>query len=79
MSEGRLVMGAVIAIPLITIVLITVGYVLWTVYLVIVDTITVAKPSHPHGSGETAAHYDPTDPDHHHVSTTPPRGFGQAR
>ena len=51
-------MGAVIAIPLITIVLITVGYVLWTVYLVIVDTITVAKPSHSHGSGETAAHYD---------------------
>lgn len=72
-------MGAVIAIPLITIVLITVGYVLWTLYLVIVDTITVAESSHRHDSAETAAHYDPTDPGHHHVSTTPPQGYGQAR
>ena len=70
-------MGAVIAIPLITIVLIAVGYVLWTLYVVALDTITFAKPRGNHGSGETAAHYDPTD--HQHVSTTPPQGYGQPR
>ena len=44
-------MGAVIAIPLITIVLIAVGYVLWTLYVVVLDTITIARPRRNHGSG----------------------------
>ena len=70
-------MGAVIAIPLITIVLIAVGYVLWTVYLVLLDTVSFAKSTRHHGSDETAAHYDPTD--HQHVSTKPPEGYGPPR
>ncbi len=67
-------MGAAIAIPLITIVLILVGYALWTLYAVGLEAFTFAK-SRGHGSGETAAHYDPTD--HQHVSTTPPPEYNQ--
>jgi hypothetical protein len=37
--------------------------------------VTVAKSTRRHGSGETAAHYDPTD--HHHVSTKPPQEYEQ--
>ena len=70
-------MGAVIAIPLITIVLIAVGYVLWTLYVVVLDTITIVKPRRNHGPGDTTAHYDSMD--HQHVSTTPPQGYGQPR
>ena len=70
-------MGAVIAIPLIAIVLIAVGYVLWTLYEVALETVSLAKSARHHGPGETAAHYDPTD--HQHVSTTPPKGYGLPR
>ena len=66
-------MGAIIAIPVITIILISVGYLLWTLYAVVVETVTFAK-SPRHGSGETAAHYEPGD--HEHVSTKPPAGYG---
>ena len=66
-------MGAIIAIPLITIVLITVGYIVWVLYEVVLDTVSLARSTRHHGPGETAAHYDPTD--HQHVSTTPPRGY----
>jgi hypothetical protein len=68
-------MGAAIAIPLIIVVLLTVGYLLWTLYIVGLETVTAAKSTRRHGSGETAAHYDPTD--HHHVSTTPPQEHNQ--
>lgn len=68
-------MGAAIAIPLIVIVLVTVGYLLWTLYIVGLESVTAAKSTRRHGSGETAAHYDPTD--HHHVSTKPPPGYEQ--
>jgi hypothetical protein len=68
-------MGAAIAVPLIIIVLVAVGYLLWTLYVVGLETVTTAKSTRRHGSGETAAHYDPTD--HHHVSTKPPREYDQ--
>jgi hypothetical protein len=68
-------MGAAIAIPLIIVVLITVGYLLWTLYIVGLETVTAAKSTRRHGSGETAAHYDPKD--HQHVSTTPPQEQNQ--
>ncbi|MEJ1110874.1 MULTISPECIES: hypothetical protein [unclassified Kribbella] len=65
-------MGAAIAIPLIIVVLISVGFALWTLYVVALEGVTVAKATRRHGSGETAAHYEPTD--HQHVSTKPPTG-----
>jgi hypothetical protein len=68
-------MGAAIAIPLIIIVLVMVGYLLWTLYIVGLESVTAAKSTRRHGSGETAAHYDPTD--HHHVSTKPPPEYEQ--
>lgn len=73
--EWRLLMGAAIAIPLIIIVLVAVGYALWTLYIVGLETVTAAKSTRRHGSGETAAHYDPTD--HQHVSFKPPPGYDQ--
>jgi hypothetical protein len=73
--DWRLLMGAAIAIPLIVIVLVVVGYLLWTLYVVGLESVTVAKSTRRHGSGETAAHYDPTD--HHHVSTKPPQEYEQ--
>ena len=63
-------MGAAIAIPLIVIVLVLLGYAGWTLYAVGLEAFTFAK-SRGHGTGETAAHYDPTD--HEHVSTKPPK------
>ncbi|MEU4287239.1 hypothetical protein AB0E63_03375 [Kribbella sp. NPDC026596] len=68
-------MGAAIAIPLIIIVMAAVGYLLWTLYLVGLEAVTAAKSTRRHGSGETAAHYDPTD--HQHVSTKPPQEYDQ--
>ncbi|MEV0284841.1 MULTISPECIES: hypothetical protein [unclassified Kribbella] len=68
-------MGAAIAIPLIVIVLVAVGYALWTLYVVGLETVTAAKSSRRHGPSQTAAHYDPTD--HQHVSTNPPPGYDQ--
>lgn len=66
-------MGAAIAIPLIVIVLVLLGYALWTLYAVGLETVTATKSTRRHGSGETAAHYDPTD--HQHVSTKPPEEY----
>lgn len=68
-------MGAAIAIPLIIIVIVAVVFALWTLYLVGLETVTVAKSTRRHGSGETAAHYDPMDPKH--VSTKPPQEYDQ--
>lgn len=73
--DWRLLMGAAIAIPLIIIVLVVVGYLLWTLYEVGLGAVTVAKSGRRHGSGETAAHYEHTD--HQHVSTKPPPEYDQ--
>jgi hypothetical protein len=64
-------MGAAIAIPLLTIVLISVGYALWALFRAGAEMFTFAKSAGRHGSGETAAHYEPGD--HQHVSTSPPK------
>lgn len=68
-------MGAAIAIPLIVIVLVALGFALWSLYVAGLEAVTVAKSTRRHGSGETAAHYDPMD--HQHVSTKPPQEHGQ--
>ncbi|MFI7066029.1 hypothetical protein ACIBL3_33860 [Kribbella sp. NPDC050124] len=68
-------MGAAIAIPLIIVVLVAVGFALWTLYIVGLEAVTAAKSTRRHGSGETAAHYEPTD--HQHVSTKPPQEYDQ--
>ena len=62
-------MGAVIAIPLLTIALISFAFALWSLYHVGVETFTFARSTRRHGTGETAAHYEPGD--HQHVSTHP--------
>ncbi|MET9268266.1 hypothetical protein [Kribbella sp. NPDC003557] len=66
-------MGAAIAIPLLTIILISLGYALWALFHAGTEAFTFAKSARRHGSGETAAHYDPGD--HKHVSTKPPEGY----
>ncbi|WP_350275790.1 hypothetical protein [Kribbella sp. HUAS MG21] len=62
-------MGAVIAIPLLTIALLALAFALWSLYVVAVETVTFARSARRHGTGETAAHYEPGD--HQHVSTRP--------
>ncbi|WP_427896315.1 hypothetical protein ACQHIV_20515 [Kribbella sp. GL6] len=68
-------MGAVIALPLILIALASLGFALWSLYAVGLETFTFAKSARRHGSGECAAHYDPGD--HDHVSTRPLAGYGR--
>jgi hypothetical protein len=65
-------MGAIIAIALITIVLISVGYALWALYALARDAASFVR-SPRRSSGETAAHYEPGD--HEHVSTKPLQGY----
>jgi hypothetical protein len=60
-------MGAALAIPLLVIVVLAVGYVLWALLAAARGAASVAKDD---TTGETAAHHDPNDPTH--VSTTPP-------
>jgi hypothetical protein len=60
-------MGAALAIPLLVIVVLAVGYVLWALLAAARGAASVAKDG---TTGETAAHHDPDDPNH--VSTTPP-------
>lgn len=62
-------MGAVIAIPLITIALVSLAFALWSLYVIAIEGITFARSTRRHGSHETAAHYEPGD--HEHVSTRP--------
>ena len=62
-------MGAVIAIPLITIALVSLAFALWSLYVVVLEGFTFARSTRRHGTGETAAHYEPGD--HQHVSTRP--------
>ncbi|HEY9336500.1 hypothetical protein [Kribbella sp. NPDC050459] len=69
-------MGAAIALPLLTIALISLVLALWTLYAVGVEAVSFAKFTRRHGSGETAAHYEPGD--HEHVSTKPPEGYGKS-
>jgi hypothetical protein len=45
----------------------------YPLYAVGVEAFSFAKFTRRHGSGETAAHYDPGD--HEHVSTKPPEGY----
>lgn len=63
-------MGAAIALPLIAIALVALAFALWTFYVIGLEAFTFAKSTRRHGSGETAAHYEPGD--HRHVSTRPP-------
>ncbi|HEY3561645.1 MAG TPA: hypothetical protein VGL05_29475 [Kribbella sp.] len=64
-------MGAVIALPLIVIALVSLAFALWSLYAIGLETLTFARSTRRHGTGETAAHYEPGD--HLHVSTRPPR------
>ncbi|NUR94621.1 MAG: hypothetical protein HOV67_05100 [Kribbellaceae bacterium] len=66
-------MGAAIAIPLLTIVLISVGYTLWALFSAGAEALTFFRSARRHGSGECAAHYEPGD--HTHVSTKPMKGY----
>ena len=68
-------MGAAIAIPLLTIVLISVGYALWALFRAGAEAFTFLRSARRHGSGECAAHYEPGD--HEHVSTRPMTGYGR--
>ncbi|MFK4089310.1 hypothetical protein ACI2LF_34680 [Kribbella sp. NPDC020789] len=60
-------MGAALAIPLLIIVVLAVGYVIWALLAAARGAASVAKDQ---TTGETAAHHDPTAPNN--VSTTPP-------
>ena len=66
-------MGAAIALPLIAIALVSLAFALWTLYAIGLEAFSFAKFTRRHGSGETAAHYEPGD--HQHVSTSPPKGY----
>lgn len=66
-------MGAVIALPLIAIALVSFAFAVWSLYVVVLEGLTFARAVRRHGSGETAAHYEPGN--HRQVSTHP---FGSA-